>query len=919
MAAGSAAASPTVVATVAAASAPPLPVSAINSTSGSADAAAGQAQTTTRNSQLAAGTAGGGTGPLTVTNIHTSNVTDTSSASAQSGISVALAPTVLPGTPAPPGITTASSGNVSATGLLAQNSVSNTSAGIVQVGGANNSSVRLTSASSADMRDTAASGAASGQAWAVAPGAAGSPAGVAMPVAEAGGAAITGTVTSLGTTTQNNLSSTVTATLTTAGGPAGARAIALGGSQTANVGVVSLAAAASDAACTGAPCGPGGGAVAAVPAGAPGAQAASGSASAQGLTAQNTVNTTANVAVRVGGQNFSPIQVILDSVTQIFNLGVASATSGDAVAGAGAGAAGGGGAAGQATRSGSAQAAGGQVLNTVSMGSSAAVRVTGDNYNPISIVMDLATNLWNWGAAWARSGDAQATGTGNGAAVSGAVSASGMQVMNLVNMWADASIDIDGNNYAPIFVHITFTTTIDNRGVAQASSGNVAAGSPGTTGGSPQVRAAQTTTGSGQTTASGSVGSSSTARSGNAVAVSNSVVANITSNQLSSANGSKSIAAATIAQMAQNLSEATWNPFVKQNLPADSAPAPQSGLSSSSGDTGASGLQSQIDITNNQLVACKDPKVVCVARNLAGLSVVSQDGPSNPAIQDANGNPGPGDVSAVSGGSFANVTPTPTPTARSKSGASTAGQSSSSSSSASSRRSRSARSSGSSTFTAELPANGHMVKVDLWDQWPGRRLPPMPNALSNKPTITHVTASLDGWPGEAELPLPDLTAGTAPPPIAARGLSRRPAASLQDGSADDTDAFPVLELAAVDPWGPGPNLEALPMPGQVVPAFASAPLDNTIASVAPVEPDDSGATPMQVGLAGLLAAVGALAGLRRGRLMSVLRRVRWLRLPTWPDVSGVSVPWPRWSVVLSRQTQRALAVIRLTLGILRLW
>ena len=105
----------------------------------------------------------------------------------------------------------------------------------------------------------------------------------------------------------------------------------------------------------------------------------------------------------------------------------------------------------------------------------------GDNYNPISIVMDLTTNLVNWGAAWARSGDAQATGSGNGSASSGAADASGMQVMNLVNMWADASVDIDGNNYAPIYVHITFTTNIDNRGVAQASSGNVAAGQAGTT------------------------------------------------------------------------------------------------------------------------------------------------------------------------------------------------------------------------------------------------------------------------------------------------------------------------------------------------------------------------------------------------------------------------------------------------------
>ena len=50
--------------------------------------------------------------------------------------------------------------------------------------------------------------------------------------------------------------------------------------------------------------------------------------------------------------------------------------------------------------------------------------------------------------------------------------------------------------------------------------------------------------------------------------------------------------------------------------------------------------------------------------------------------------------------------------------------------------------------------------------------------------------------------------------------------------------------------------------------------------------------------------------------MSVLLRLRSLRVPRW---SGLSIPVPTWSGVLGRQTQRALAVIRLTLGILRLW
>ena len=65
-------------------------------------------------------------------------------------------------------------------------------------------------------------------------------------------------------------------------------------------------------------------------------------------------------------------------------------------------------------------------------------------------------------------------------------------------------------------------------------------------------------------------------------------------------------------------------------------------------------------------------------------------------------------------------------------------------------------------LAAELPANGHIVMVDLWDQWPGRRLPPMPNAFDHQPTKSTVTASLGvDWPGEDELPLPDLTADAA--------------------------------------------------------------------------------------------------------------------------------------------------------------
>src|SRR5207245_836951 len=171
------------------------------------------------------------------------------------------------------------------------------------------------------------------------------------------------------------------------------------------------------------------------------------------------------------GQTSRPIHVTAGAVPRSSYRGVASATSGDGPAGPG----GAGGGVTQPVASGSARATGAQVQSTVDLHSSAAVRVNGDNYNPISIVLNLAANLVNWGAGLARSGNAQA----GGAASSGAVTASGLQVMNLVGLWADASVDIQGNNYAPIFIRISFITNIENRGVAGASSGNVAAGKAG--------------------------------------------------------------------------------------------------------------------------------------------------------------------------------------------------------------------------------------------------------------------------------------------------------------------------------------------------------------------------------------------------------------------------------------------------------
>jgi hypothetical protein len=901
------------------------PDSATNATSGNAAAAAGQAQTTSNNTQLSAGTAGGGSGALIVTNGHAGTVTDVSSASAKSGIAVALAPTVAPGTAVPKGVTVASSGSTTAAGIQAQNNVSNTSLGAVQVKGANEAPVTLSSMSTADVTDVGASGATSGAAWAVAAGAAGSPSGVATPAA-AHGAPTSDPASATGLTALNNVSSTVTATMTTAGGNHPPTPITLNASQTANITAGGEAQAVSGAACAaGATCAAANQVTAALAAPAA-ALAASGAASAQGLAAQNTVNTNATVAVHVGGQNFAPIQVIVDSVTQIFNLGAASATSGDATAGAGGTTTT---AAGQTAASGSAQATGAQVQNTVNLRSSAAVHVAGDNYDPISLMLNLAANLVNWGTATAISGDAQSTGATGGTATSGAAAANGLQAMNLVNMWADASVDIDGNNYAPIFVHISFNTTIQNYGVAQATTGHVAAGqaTSATTANTQTTTAtssASPTTannaagGSNSASSSGSVGRSSHAEGGNTVAVANSVNANIASVQLASANGGKPIASDTLTHMLRNLPSGSWNPYVENNLPANTVPAVQDGLASRSGDAVSIGLQSQVNLNNTQVAACHDPASNCVAGNSAVLSVAALDSPTNLATG------GPGSTTADAGGSLANATPTPTPSPTSTpvatsgsdgTGGSGGGGGGGGGGDGGGSR-HNAQNMGTTLVAADLIAQGHVVVVDLWDQWPGRRLPPMPNPNDHAPVTTTVSAALDNWPGADELPLPDVSTDDAQPEgqaVAGVAAPAVPRVRLLDSAtgADDDDEFPMLVIADLDPWGPAPATEGLPLPDQA-PRLAAAttapatPADNLAGPVQPDEPNDPGAAPVAAGLAALLSAVAGLVSLRRGRLlMSTLRGLGGYR-PAWP--SG-----------LGRQTQRALAIIRLTLGILRLW
>jgi hypothetical protein len=557
------------------------------------------------------------------------------------------------------------------------------------------------------------------------------------------------------------------------------------------------------------------------------------------------------------------------------------------------------------------------VSNSVDLRSSASVHVAGDNYNPINIVLDLAANLVNWGVATATSGDAQATGAGGGTATSGAASATGLRAVNLVSMWADAAVDIDGNNYAPIFIKIQFKTNIANIGYAGASSGNVAAGQPGSGGSSGGASSSSTTSGasggSGGSVSSG--GTSSHAQGGNAVAISNSVNADVVSSQMANANGGNSITTTAVGEMLRNLPPGTWDPFVQQNLPDTGVPVPVAGVNSGSGNSTAIGLQTNIGATNGQIAGCADPGVSCNATNSSTMSISMRDLAYNPATKsdgsargsgqngkDNDGSFGPGGTSSESGFTGVNATPTPRPLA--STGGSGFNDDSDGSGGGGVRRRTTFFTT--NAVVTEFGPTGHMVMVDLFDQWPGRRLPPMPNPVKTGVSSSNVDASLAYFPDVDELPLPMPSGqGDVSAPSGARGGVgqglRRPVGGVShdQGTGEDDDLYPPLELVMVDPWGNWPPIEALPLPVQVFSAPSVATLETAVvpdAAATPLPPDN-GAMPMQFDLAVFLSMlIAALrVATRHGReLMAVLR--------SWFD-----------------QRRRAQILLRLASGMLRLW
>jgi hypothetical protein len=158
----------------------------------------------------------------------------------------------------------------------------------------------------------------------------------------------------------------------------------------------------------------------------------------------------------------------------------------------------------------------------------------------------------------------------------------------------------------------------------------------------------------------------------------------------------------------------------------------------------------------------------------------------------------------------------------------------------------------------------------------------MPNPLDRAPSSSNVSVSLDGWPGLSELPLPDPASHQAEsggaktrPRVQAPGGGPRRRAAI-DAAASDPEELPVMQIVDVDPWPATTSVEMLPMPLQALPAAApaaSAPAADPAMVAVAADPDDAGAAPVDPSLAAILAALGALVGLRRRRFLGALRQV----------------------------------------------
>ena len=671
--------------------------------------------------------AGGGTGSVAVQNIYTAAVVDRVYATGQTGVSDAQGGTASGSTGTSgsssldnASMTGATSGSATATGLIAQNNVTTRTRTDVVVQGANNGSIAIQSSNHVLVGDVGYASATSGSAQALggnailtngsglqASAASGSTAQTSLTPTNGLGAAdstsqsLSGTGLSVANTSQGSLNSTVGSsgtggslnvtqlgqvTITNSGGASASTSNTCGGAScAASASSRQLAADAMIAGRAGR--------------GSAGqnltiSRAQSGVASAQGLGAQNTVNTNATVNIRIGGVNLGPINVIVQTVTNILNQGSAKAISGAASALGGlastVGAAPGitdAAVAGSlnhpanvGTSSGNAQVLGASVVNQVNLNTAATVQVTGDNYNPIRVLVQLAVNLANSGIGAATSGDAQANGIsataqpssfGSGGAspsnaslttaLSGSASATGLEVQNQVDLSSNVNIDIGGSNYAPISVYVLFGTQIDNSGQAIAMSGS--AQSLGT----PAVLSAPSGSGTTGTLAAPS-GTTSTA-------------------SVSAPTGTTSSGTAALSNTSLTTSQ--------------------------SGTAQVAGALNVVNAINQQTAVVSDPisdpsTLNRIAVNTAAISVQTS-----------------GLTSAATGGSY--VGPTPVPTTASEA---TSGQAGHQIGLATSSISNPVNGS----FGANGSVSGNVVNLSLWSALPDPGLPPMPGQIVNVST-----------------------------------------------------------------------------------------------------------------------------------------------------------------------------------------
>ncbi len=548
---------------------------------------------------------GGGPGAAVATNSNSATVNDRGAAIAQSGLSNVQGPVTSGGTGEEGRRrSSATSGGAFATGLIAQNSVTNVARASVHVNGQNHANITVQSTNSVAVTNSGAASAVSGTALTATNGGAdlhasaavnpGSSTAIGPRQTYASARATSADVANTGLSVSNVSSGSLKTTVSGASGP-------INISQTENATITNdgQAGGVTAGTCAGATCYTTSvsQSLALIPPGT--TQAKSGTASAVGLQAQNTVNTNANVNVRVQGSNYGVIQVVVQTITGIVNWGSAQAQSGIAAITGGASppATGSGASIGQVqATSGNARVTGASVSNQVRLSSSTSIQINGDNFNPIHVLVTFLVNLANHGVASAASGRAQADAQHaplNGAvapsglsssggassvvsATSGTASALGLQAQNLVDLASNLTIDISGSNYAPIDVEVLFGTQIENSGQAQATTGQAlassttsspTASSPTSTSSSPQpspttVAEATTARASAMTSAATATASGSLIESHTGSATASSVVSSVNAinQQISSVaapGSSESVAANSATYLVQTRGQAS--------------------------------------------------------------------------------------------------------------------------------------------------------------------------------------------------------------------------------------------------------------------------------------------------------------------------------------------------------------------------